>query len=153
MWFQYWDHHVKGLIVNLYAHVMWLYLGYLKILHIRIVHITQLVWALDLDSCTYILKGKDECQHQSRDEHDHAEDKEHALVWCHIKLDGESTWSQTSVCLSTCVKTLTLISDKNRKVQDRRNNIFLTLVWKLKIVTRRQTATVMPRHITTDLVL
>lgn len=31
--------------------------------------------------------------------------------------------------------------------------IFLTLVWKLKTVTRRQTAAVMPRHNTTDLVL
>lgn len=30
---------------------------------------------------------------------------------------------------------------------------FLTLVWKLKTVTKRQTAAVMPRHITTDLVL
>lgn len=28
----------------------------------------------------YILKGKDDCKHQSRDEHNHAEDKQHALV-------------------------------------------------------------------------
>lgn len=47
------------------------------------------------DSHTYILKGKDDCQHQSRKEHDHAEDKEHTLVGCHIELDGESTWNKT----------------------------------------------------------
>lgn len=35
------------------------------------------------------MKGKDDGQHESREEHDHAEDKEHTLVGCHIHLGEE----------------------------------------------------------------
>lgn len=38
-------------------------------------------------SGAYIFKGEDECQHDTRDEQDHAEDEQHTLVWCHVELD------------------------------------------------------------------
>lgn len=121
---------------------------------------------------THILEGQEDGQDESTEEQSHEQHKEHALAGGEVKLQGQDR-CQLLGCTTGHPLVLTPSPEcplprpsptwppqtqltpftSHQLAQPCPQAPELTLVWKLKTVTERQTSAVMPRHSSTDVVL